>query len=104
MIPRPGDVVYIGPACGVPYTIRPILLRVIEVVDHQPHAPGAWLAGYEIRENGRAVARRDIYVGILAGLRPARVAVAVPTPRNGGPQIPRQRTRPTVTTTSGRTR
>lgn len=105
MIPLPSDVVHVGPACGVPYTIRPILLRVIEVVDHQEHAPGAWIAGYEITEDGWAVARRDIYVGLLDGLRPVRIVTAV-RHRNTRPAaaIPRQRTRPTATTSTGRTR
>lgn len=72
-LPKPGTVVYIGPACGAPYTFRPLLFAVIDVTDHQPHADGAWLVGYEVTEAGYAIARREIYVGILAGIREAAV-------------------------------
>jgi hypothetical protein len=110
-MPRPGQVVLIGKACGVPYTFRPIYFAVAEIAAHQPHAEGAWLIGYELNEHLRAVDRREIYVGQLDGLRDVTAHVAecrrqaaAERRRNGGP-VPQQRTRTTpTTTTSGRTR
>lgn len=111
MMPRPGQVVHIGRDCGVPYTFRPIYFAVGEVVAHQPHAEGAWLVGYELDNCARAVARREIYVGQLAGLRDVtaqilehrrRAAVALHARR---PTVPMQRINTTpATTTSGKSR
>lgn len=111
VMPRSGQVVYIGDDCGVPYTFRPIILAVAEVAAHQPHAEGAWLIGYELNEQYRAVAQREIYIGQLDGLHDItaqaiehRRQAADLRHRNGGP-APRQRTRTTpATTTTGRTR
>lgn len=110
-MPRPGQVVYIGKACGVPYTFRPIMFAVAEVAAHQHLAEGAWLIGYELNDQCRAVDHREIYVGQLAGLRDitAHVAehrrqAAAQRVRNGGP-VSRQRAHTnSTTTTSGRTR
>lgn len=101
--PTPGDVVYVGPGCGVPFTWAPILFRVISI--ERPHlSETAWLHGYQINEKGHAFQRRDLYV-VFAGLR------LVPMPgiwrtarRNGGPALPQQRTQPTTETRTGATR
>jgi hypothetical protein len=106
--PTPGAVYYVGQKCGVPHGFRPIWFRVISV-DPRPTYPGmAWLEGYELGTDGRAVERRRIYV-IADGLIPMperRIAAQPARPGrwgNAGPaRIPRPRTSPETST--GRTR
>jgi hypothetical protein len=103
-LPTPGTVVYLGPACGVPYTFRPLLFA-IGSIDRHGSAEGGWLTGYEVNEAGRATDHREIYVGNLAGMRIVTAPAARnASSRNGGPTLPRQRTKPTTTTVTRRTR
>lgn len=97
---RPGDIVYIGAACGVPYTVRGLLFRITRATRHR-HADGGWLTGYELAENGQAIAHREIYVGILAGLQPAVMTPALAKVHATAlPRTPRQHTHTTASTRS----
>lgn len=67
MLPRSGDVVYVGKAASVQFG-TPILFRVIRVHDWDTYAGWVWLDGYELSQTGDAVERRSIFVQ-PAGLR-----------------------------------
>lgn len=109
MMPRSGDVLYIGREASVQFGFRPIRYRVIRVMEketRETYAGWAWLDGYELDDtSGDAVERRQIFVQ-LAGLRvvesaprPAPRPAARPT--NTRTPLPRQRA---TTTTTGSTR
>lgn len=69
--PAAGEELVIGPAASVQFAKQSsFVFRVISVCP-QPTYPGwVWLIGYQLDGQGRAVARREIYVR-LAGLRRA---------------------------------
>lgn len=112
---NPGDVIRVGLGGGAPWDWAPATFRVIEVLDPKDsyQLPGTvWIAAYEIGENGKAIARREIYtrkagIRLLQEAPPA--APAVRRPVNGRPAMPRipAPRRPAGTTTptaTGRTR
>ncbi|MCG5469198.1 hypothetical protein LADH09A_003106 [Micromonospora sp. LAH09] len=64
--PRPGDVLHLTRAASVQF-LRPILVRVIRVLDWPTYDGWLWIDGYELAKNGDAVARRSVFV-MPAGL------------------------------------
>ncbi|WP_431974569.1 hypothetical protein [Micromonospora haikouensis] len=81
MLPRSGDVLHVTRAASVQF-LKPIMFRVIRVLDWPTYDGWMWLEGYELNAAGDAVSRRSIYVQ-AAGLRQLRAAAQ-----------PRQRTVP----------
>ncbi|MEV5821309.1 hypothetical protein AB0L22_19285 [Micromonospora haikouensis] len=81
MLPRSGDVLHVTRAASVQF-LKPIMFRVIRVLDWPTYDGWTWLEGYELNAAGDAVSRRSIYVQ-AAGLRQLRAAAQ-----------PRQRTVP----------
>lgn len=81
-----GDLLCIGRAASVQF-VKPIMFRVIRVLDWVTYDRWVWLEGYQLDAKGQAVERRQIFVQ-PAGLRkiaerPAqRRAVTSPNPRN----------------------
>jgi hypothetical protein len=108
---RPGRTYRIGRGCGVPYEWAPLTLRVIRITDAPRNGNNGWIEGYELDPTGRAVARREIYIGQVSGMQEQPAEPTPPAarpvrhrPTNAGPaRIPRPRTSP-ETTTPGRTR
>lgn len=79
-LPRAGDVVHVTRAASVQF-VRPILFRVIRVLDWVTYDGWAWVEGYELDPKGNAVSRRSIFVQ-PAGLRLVQEAqTATPAPR-----------------------
>jgi hypothetical protein len=69
MLPRPGDVVFVGSAASVQFGgDRAITVRVIRVDPRPTYAGYAWLDAYALGPDGYAMVRRSIYVQV-AGLR-----------------------------------
>ncbi len=62
-----GDLFVVGPAASVQF-VRPIMFRVIRVLDLITYDRWTWLEGYELDNKGQAVRRRQIFVQ-PAGLR-----------------------------------
>ncbi|MEV2237712.1 hypothetical protein [Micromonospora sp. NPDC049891] len=90
MLPRSGDVLHVTRAASVQF-LRPILFRVIRVLDRSTYDGWLWLEGYELNAAGDAVNRRSIFVQ-RAGLQQVQAA---PQPR---PHTVRSARRPTVRT------
>lgn len=90
MLPRSGDVLHVTRAASVQF-LRPILFRVIRVLDRPTYDGWLWLEGYELNAAGDAVNRRSIFVQ-RAGLQQVEAA---PQPR---PHAVRSARRPTVRT------
>jgi hypothetical protein len=65
--PKASDVLHITRAASVQF-LRPIMFRVIRVLDWPTYDGWVWLEGYELAPSGDAVARRSIFVQ-YAGLR-----------------------------------
>ncbi|WBB78279.1 hypothetical protein O7606_18845 [Micromonospora sp. WMMD882] len=61
MLPRSGDVLHVTRAASVQF-IRPIMFRVIRVLDWPVYDGWLWLDGYELNAAGDAVSRRSILV------------------------------------------
>ncbi|GGM50834.1 hypothetical protein GCM10011608_39680 [Micromonospora sonchi] len=72
MLPRSGDVLHVTRAASVQFR-RPILFRVIRVLDRPTYDGWLWLEGYELNAAGDAVNRRSIFVQ-RAGLRQLQAA------------------------------
>ncbi|HEX8630788.1 MAG TPA: hypothetical protein VF755_21735 [Catenuloplanes sp.] len=69
MIPRPGEVVFLGPQASVQFGGgRQVVFRVIRVHDWTATTGWVWLNGYELDASGNAVERRTVFVQI-AGIR-----------------------------------
>lgn len=99
--PRRGDVVIVDGRASVQFAAHPFTFRVVRT-----HRLGStptgwiWLTGYVLNTAGNATEHRELFVQV-AGLRqPIRQAASHAPTRNGGPTIPRQRTRDTTTTTA----
>ncbi|NGM14840.1 hypothetical protein O3597_24625 [Verrucosispora sp. WMMA2044] len=90
MLPRSGDVLHVTRAASVQFR-RPILFRVIRVLDRPTYDGWLWLEGYELNATGDAVNRRSIFVQ-RAGLRQVQAA---PQPR---PHTVRSARRPVART------
>ncbi|SCG79489.1 hypothetical protein GA0070609_5917 [Micromonospora echinaurantiaca] len=90
MLPRSGDVLHVTRAASVQF-LRPIMFRVIRVLDWPTYDGWLWLDGYELNAAGDAVNRRSIFVQ-RQGLRQLRAA---PEPR---PHTVRTARRPVVRT------
>lgn len=74
---RAGDLAEITRAASVQFT-KPIMFRVIRVLDWVTYDGWVWLDGYQLDAKGEAVARRSIFVQ-PAGLRvQRRTTVAQP--------------------------
>ncbi|MFE9689903.1 hypothetical protein [Micromonospora sp. NPDC005806] len=89
MLPRSGDVLRVTRAASVQF-LRPIMFRVIRVLDRPTYDGWLWLDGYELNAAGDAVNRRSIFVQ-QAGLQQPQAA---PAPR----QDPVRTRRPVVRT------
>ncbi|MFG2056403.1 hypothetical protein ACGFI9_20505 [Micromonospora sp. NPDC048930] len=76
MLPRSGDVLHVTRAASVQF-FRPIMFRVIRVLDWPTYDGWLWLDGYELNAAGDAVNRRSIFVQ-QDGLRQHQAA---PAPR-----------------------
>ncbi|WDZ86074.1 hypothetical protein [Micromonospora cathayae] len=61
MLPRSGDVLHVTRAASVQF-FRPMLFRVIRVLDWPAYDGWLWLDGYELNATGDAVSRRSIFV------------------------------------------
>ncbi|BCJ59369.1 hypothetical protein [Micromonospora endophytica] len=72
MLPRSGDVLHVTRAASVQFR-KPILFRVIRVLDRPTYDGWVWLEGYELNAAGDAVNRRSIFVQ-RAGLRQLHAA------------------------------
>ncbi|GIJ79844.1 hypothetical protein SAMN05443287_107214 [Micromonospora phaseoli] len=90
MLPRSGDVLHVTRAASVQF-LKPILFRVIRVLDRPTYDGWLWLEGYELNAAGDAVNRRSIFVQ-RAGLQQVQAA---PQPR---PHTVRSARRPTTRT------
>jgi hypothetical protein len=84
--PQCGDVLVVDRQASVQF-LRPMLFRVIRVLDWPTYDGWMWLEGYQLNAAGDAVERREIWVQ-PAGLRtlPDRFnrAAAQPSGRGGG--------------------
>ncbi|MBO4204559.1 hypothetical protein [Micromonospora echinofusca] len=89
MPPRSGDVLHVTRAASVQF-VKPILFRVIRILDWVTYDGWVWLEGYELNPTGEAVSRRSIFVQ-LAGLRTLRSAPE-PRPHTVRPRRPVART------------
>jgi hypothetical protein len=69
VVPKPGNVFWVGPAASVQFAGQGFDFRVTFVDPAPTYAGWLWLTGYVVK-NGRAVEHRSIFVQI-AGLRPA---------------------------------
>ncbi|MEU5908516.1 hypothetical protein [Micromonospora sp. NPDC047527] len=76
MLPRSGDVLHVTRAASVQF-LRPIMFRVIRVLEWPTYDGWLWLDGYELNTAGDAVNRRSIFVQ-RDGLRQVQAA---PQPR-----------------------
>ena len=76
MLPRSGDVLHVTRAASVQF-LRPIMFRVIRVLDWPTYDGWLWLDGYELNAAGDAANRRSIFVQ-SSGLVQTQVA---PVPR-----------------------
>ncbi|GIJ28085.1 hypothetical protein Vqi01_32470 [Micromonospora qiuiae] len=85
-LPKAGDLLRVGREASVQFT-KPILFRVIRVLDRPTYHGWIWLEGYQIDNKGDAVDRRSIFV-MKAGLRIA------PAPAVGKPGQQRRLTSP----------
>ena len=66
-LPKAGDVVHLTRAASVQF-IRPIMFRIIRVLDWPTYDHWVWLDGYQLDPKGDAVERRTLFVQ-EAGLR-----------------------------------
>ncbi|MFG3698842.1 hypothetical protein ACGF5C_13125 [Micromonospora sp. NPDC047620] len=85
MLPRSGDVLHVTRAASVQF-LRPIMFRVIRVLDWPTYDGWIWLDGYELNASGDAVNRRSIFVQ-REGLRQLQAA---PEPRTHAVRAPRR--------------
>lgn len=69
---RAGDPLYLTRAASVQFS-KPILFRLIRVLDWETYHGWVWLDGYELDKKGEAVARRSVFVQ-QAGIRVRRTA------------------------------
>ncbi len=81
MTPHSGEVVRVGAAASVQFGPRPILFRVIRVLDVETYDGWVWLDGYELNDAGDAVDRRSIFV-MVHGLELGVLAAPRREPRN----------------------
>ncbi|WP_036373555.1 hypothetical protein [Micromonospora sp. ATCC 39149] len=95
MLPRSGDVLHVTRAASVQF-LKPIMFRVIRVLDWPTYDGWVWLEGYELNAAGDAVSRRSIYVQ-AAGLRQLPIA-AQPRQRTIPVPVPVRPRRPMVRT------
>jgi hypothetical protein len=65
--PQTGDVLVVDQRASVQF-LRPMLFRVIRVLDRSTYDGWMWIDGYQLNAAGDAVARREIWVQ-PAGLR-----------------------------------
>ncbi|GHJ14907.1 hypothetical protein TPA0908_29020 [Micromonospora sp. AKA38] len=66
---KPGVLLLVDRAAGVQF-VRPFHFRLIRVLDWSTYDGWTWLDGYQLDEQGDAVARRSIFVkqcGLRAG-------------------------------------
>ncbi|MFI6227088.1 hypothetical protein ACIBCR_07165 [Micromonospora echinospora] len=90
-----GDLFEVTAAASVQFTVRPIVFRLIRVLDRVTFDGWIWLDGYQLDARGDAVARRSIFVQ-PAGLR-RLTEVSAPRPRrtpNSGRYAPTGTARP----------
>ncbi|NBE80997.1 hypothetical protein [Micromonospora rubida] len=59
--PKAGDLVHVTSAASVQF-VRPIMFRVIRVLNWITYDGWIWLDGYQLDAKGDAVARRSIFV------------------------------------------
>ncbi|WP_341717873.1 hypothetical protein QQG74_29305 [Micromonospora sp. FIMYZ51] len=72
-LPKTGDLLRVGREASVQFS-KPILFRVIRVLDRPTYDGWIWLEGYQLDNRGDAVHRRSIFVmkaGLTAAVAPA---------------------------------
>ncbi|MEU8372451.1 MULTISPECIES: hypothetical protein [unclassified Micromonospora] len=89
--PRSGDLLQVTRAASVQF-IKPIMFRVIRVLDWPTYDGWIWLDGYQLDARSDAVARRSIFVQPAGLVIPRRTAPA-PTGRPTPTRDPRGRCR-----------
>ena len=63
MVPKPGDVLYVGRQASVQFGgDRALVFRVIRVDDRPTYHGWIWLTGYTLDRAGNALDRREIFV------------------------------------------
>jgi hypothetical protein len=67
MSPQAGDILHVTRDASVQF-MRPMMFRVIRVLDWQTYDGWMWLDGYQLNAAGDAVERRSIFVQ-RAGLK-----------------------------------
>lgn len=77
LIGLPGKVLLLGRAASVQFALNPILFRVTRVLPHDPPWGWVWLVGYQLGDDGQAVALREVMVR-LDGIQEALRAPTVP--------------------------
>ncbi|WP_406075513.1 hypothetical protein [Micromonospora sp. NBC_01638] len=89
---KPGDVVFVGPACSVQFTgDRTLLVRLVSLGEVDPYNGWLWVTGYVLDARGMAKDKRELYVR-KAGLRVAPAPVVVGKPMRQRRVSPRVRT------------
>ncbi|MEH1012746.1 hypothetical protein V6U90_06455 [Micromonospora sp. CPCC 206060] len=74
---RAGDLLHLTRAASVQF-VRPIRFRLIRVLGWETYHGWVWLDGYELDNDGDAVAQRAVFVQV-AGLR--KLTPPAPVPR-----------------------
>ncbi|SCL15309.1 hypothetical protein [Micromonospora inyonensis] len=77
---RAGDLLHVTRAASVQF-VRPIMFRLIRVLDRPTFDGWLWLDGYQVNKKGDAVARREVFVQ-PAGLR--KLPPVAPASRRAG--------------------
>ncbi|OZV77895.1 hypothetical protein CA850_21105 [Micromonospora echinospora] len=77
-----GDLLHLTSAASVQF-VKPIMFRLIRVLDRPTFDGWLWLDGYQLNKKGDATTRRELFVQ-QAGLR--KLPTPAPTPRRGGRQ------------------
>ncbi|WTZ02837.1 hypothetical protein OG767_28600 [Micromonospora sp. NBC_01392] len=98
---KPGVLLLVGRAAGVQFA-RPFHFRLIRVLDWSTYDGWTWLDGYQLDEQGDAVARRSIFVkrcGLSAGSASSQRMLGMrPAPdggrRSNGARVPTSRPSP----------
>ncbi|MFI9638636.1 hypothetical protein ACIG87_01015 [Micromonospora sp. NPDC051925] len=83
--PRSGDLLQVTRAASVQF-VKPIMFRVIRVLDWPTYDGWLWLDGYQLDARGDAVARRSIFVqpaGLVIARRTAPAPAVRPVPTRG---------------------
>lgn len=76
---RSGGVLYLGPQAGILYRIRPLTVRIIQVLE-LVHGGGAWILAYELNDQREAVEKRQLYLPDLDAITVIDETIRLPVP------------------------